>query len=458
MIILSSNFYLHPRSIVNHVRFNEHNGMLASTGVEKLVKLWSPLVRFEEAEANHGKASRRDKRAGHIRSQDFSLETHIQRNVYTHRDYINLVHGDRGGIGHDYSSNNTAEDRRMIAYFDSMIEREVNSAAMLDSSDNESGSYYSLILPKEIDFTEHLSVCKSLEMEMDGEGEEDNSEDNDDDQDTEDEDGQKVKRRDRVRFRDSDLSMDSEATFELQKRFNFHLGVPKPKPGRGSEEDHLAYVFSKRMHARYLLSYVNGLIERVEGLESIAEKRRKKAAEEAAREEALAAGLPPPKRPPKRVSLRTSSLFMWIRPQLLLANINEQIKRKKEGELIFFSYKFAKTLLTAYHFGTLFSVREQKRLQISAKHDDSEPRLMDLNCRQRVQEQIRAMARITTSRTTTTSSKNKRSSKRNRSSDEEEEEDEVQKEEQHLHDRRLYDLLSRLYKRIIYLLNMLSGK
>lgn len=61
------------RSIVNQVRYNKENNLIASSGVEKMVKLWStlPIGKWK---------------GGLIRETNEN-----QRYIYTHDDYTYLV-------------------------------------------------------------------------------------------------------------------------------------------------------------------------------------------------------------------------------------------------------------------------------------------------------------------------------------------------------------------------------
>ncbi|XP_066154685.1 DDB1- and CUL4-associated factor 5 [Euwallacea fornicatus] len=95
------------RSIVNQVRYNKHNNLIASSGVEKMIKLWSTIP---------------------IGSWTGSLLkecTDPARIVYTHQDYIDLVGSSGERISHDYSDQSTLEDSKMMAFFDSLIQREI---------------------------------------------------------------------------------------------------------------------------------------------------------------------------------------------------------------------------------------------------------------------------------------------------------------------------------------------
>ncbi|XP_071453921.1 DDB1- and CUL4-associated factor 5 [Hetaerina americana] len=97
------------RSIVNQVRFNYTNYLIASSGVEKLIKFWSP---FPLPGSSGGLAKESD-----------SWEK--QRKVYTHEEYISLVLRSGQFMSHDYSNQSTREDPRMMAFFDSLVQREI---------------------------------------------------------------------------------------------------------------------------------------------------------------------------------------------------------------------------------------------------------------------------------------------------------------------------------------------
>ncbi|KAK5648903.1 hypothetical protein RI129_003795 [Pyrocoelia pectoralis] len=95
------------RSIVNQVRYNKHNNLIASSGVEKMVKLWSTLP------------------IGNWEGSLLKEHTDTPRNVYSHEDYVYLVGHTEQRISHDYSDQSVQEDSRMMAFFDSLIQREI---------------------------------------------------------------------------------------------------------------------------------------------------------------------------------------------------------------------------------------------------------------------------------------------------------------------------------------------
>lgn len=97
------------RSIVNQVRFNPSNHLVISSGVEKVVKIWSPFPIPN---------SRGSLRKSHKVTQH-------ERPVYTHEEYINLVLRSGHIMSHDYTHQSTEEDPRMMAFFDSLVQREL---------------------------------------------------------------------------------------------------------------------------------------------------------------------------------------------------------------------------------------------------------------------------------------------------------------------------------------------
>ncbi|CAH1262418.1 DCAF5 [Branchiostoma lanceolatum] len=113
------------RSIVNQVRFNPATHLVVSSGVEKVIKVWSP---FKQPESG-----------GQIDHQDSTP----QRNMYTHEEYISLVLNSGQGLSHDYGHQSVQEDPRMIAFFDSLVQREIEgwSSESEDSLDLDEGIF-----------------------------------------------------------------------------------------------------------------------------------------------------------------------------------------------------------------------------------------------------------------------------------------------------------------------------
>lgn len=106
------------RSIVNQVRFNPDTYMICSSGVEKIIKVWSPY-----------------KQPNCSGDLDGELEDD-SRSLYTHEEYIGLVLNSGSGLSHDYANQSVQEDPRMMAFFDSLVRREIEGW----SSDSDSDS------------------------------------------------------------------------------------------------------------------------------------------------------------------------------------------------------------------------------------------------------------------------------------------------------------------------------
>lgn len=119
------------RSIVNQVRYNGPRCFIASSGVEKVIKLWSPFAAptwtgdlFENSAINIENA----------------------RDVFTHDEYMSIINSSGMNVTHDYSNQNTTEDPRMMAFFDSLVQREIegwNSDDENFESDDKSSAHSS---------------------------------------------------------------------------------------------------------------------------------------------------------------------------------------------------------------------------------------------------------------------------------------------------------------------------
>ncbi|CAG9789403.1 unnamed protein product [Diatraea saccharalis] len=110
------------RSIVNQVRYNPRYCLIASSGVEKIIKVWSaleyPQMRGSLLEEAQGSDNPRE--------------------IYSHEDYVSLVHHSGQYISHNYVEQSTSEDPRMMAYFDSLVQRELECLA--EETDSLDGS------------------------------------------------------------------------------------------------------------------------------------------------------------------------------------------------------------------------------------------------------------------------------------------------------------------------------
>lgn len=98
------------RSIVNQVRYNPHSMTIASSGVEKIIKLWSAV----------------SLPGGGGALKDTQSENHDgYRRMYTYEEYIDLVMESGQFMSHDYSHQSVKEDPRMMAFFDSLVQRDI---------------------------------------------------------------------------------------------------------------------------------------------------------------------------------------------------------------------------------------------------------------------------------------------------------------------------------------------
>lgn len=112
------------RSVVNQVRYNPQRCLIASSGVEKVIKLWQPF----KSEGWIGGLTRE------------AIGPENSRNVFTHEEYVALMNSRGGNMTHDYSHQNTSEDPRMMAFFDSLVQREIEG---WNSDDSDKSSYHS---------------------------------------------------------------------------------------------------------------------------------------------------------------------------------------------------------------------------------------------------------------------------------------------------------------------------
>uniref|UniRef100_A0A673ZY57 Ddb1 and cul4 associated factor 5 n=1 Tax=Salmo trutta TaxID=8032 RepID=A0A673ZY57_SALTR len=114
------------RSIVNQVRFNPSTSMICSSGVEKVIKAWSPYQQTES-----------------LGDLDGCVENK-SRSLYSHEEYISLVLNSGSGLRHDYISQSIQEDPRMMAFFDSLVRREIEGWSSDSDSDLSEGAILQL--------------------------------------------------------------------------------------------------------------------------------------------------------------------------------------------------------------------------------------------------------------------------------------------------------------------------
>ena len=145
------------RSIVNQVRYNHSRSLLATSGVEKVVKLWSVLP-----------LPSRETTAETAETQDRSESG--DRRVFSHEEYIGLVmRSSVNMIGQDYSMANTEENPRMMAFFDSLVQREIEGWDTEDSensSGGESEEYLDTVISDEEEEAGTLSYTRRERTEI----------------------------------------------------------------------------------------------------------------------------------------------------------------------------------------------------------------------------------------------------------------------------------------------------
>lgn len=113
------------RSIVNQVRYNAQRCVIASSGVEKVIKLWNPFA------ADGWRGSSLAEESGAAENP---------RDVFSHDEYMSIINTSGHSMTHDYSNQNTHEDPRMMAFFDSLVQREIEGWNSNDGSDESDQS------------------------------------------------------------------------------------------------------------------------------------------------------------------------------------------------------------------------------------------------------------------------------------------------------------------------------
>ena len=118
--------------------------MIATSGVEKVVKLWSALP-LPQTRSGSGKEAGRD------------------RQVYSHDEYIRLVMRSDSLVSHDYSSQSVEENPQMMAFFDSLVQREIegfegSSSSSSDEQVDDGEEYNETVVESEEDEAEENTV------------------------------------------------------------------------------------------------------------------------------------------------------------------------------------------------------------------------------------------------------------------------------------------------------------
>jgi len=141
------------RSIVNQVRYNHSRGVIASSGVEKVVKLWSVLPLPDSEDMARNKKEEKERRG--------------DRRVYSHEEYIGLVLRSGSMISHDYSSESTEENPRMMAFFDSLVQREIEGWDTSDGTeDTESEEISDTVVEEEGETVSYTRRERVMQMEL----------------------------------------------------------------------------------------------------------------------------------------------------------------------------------------------------------------------------------------------------------------------------------------------------
>lgn len=137
------------RSIVNQARYNKKKCILATSGVEKVIKLWRPF----ESE-----------------NWDGDLENYLPneppyaRTIYSNEEYARMHPGIGHSMTHDYSLECTEEDQQMMAFFDMLVQRELESWKSDGDDDTESD--------KSSSSSDESRQASTLQSESDGRGKE----------------------------------------------------------------------------------------------------------------------------------------------------------------------------------------------------------------------------------------------------------------------------------------------
>lgn len=129
-------------SIVNQVQFCDNFNILATSGIEKKIKLWSPFNIAKEGDSE-------------IRKPDF------RRRLHNRIDYFSLVLNSTELEAEDLNTENTEENMKMIAFFDTLVQRETCS----DEDSTSSTMTEESISDTETDDIDILMVAKQRKLQ-----------------------------------------------------------------------------------------------------------------------------------------------------------------------------------------------------------------------------------------------------------------------------------------------------
>lgn len=189
-------FFFIYSSIVNQVSFNGNKGIIASAGVEKIIKLWSPIIDFNNQDNCVN-----------------SKKPNFFRDFYAYNGVVDFID--------PIIDETTEEDRKLMAYFDSLLIRDV-SFIYDDSDDNDE------------DYPMSYFIYNNSPVQYSSAPENASS---------------------------SEFDSDTELKYTIQNKYvgehlheSFHKKSPRPENDNES-------VYAKRMHFRYLKSMVENLTE-----------------------------------------------------------------------------------------------------------------------------------------------------------------------------------------------------
>ncbi|XP_039492487.1 DDB1- and CUL4-associated factor 5 [Drosophila santomea] len=146
------------RSIVNQVRYNRERCLLASSGVEKIIKLWSPFAQQGwEGSLTQAEALPYCTRALHRESSDH--------------------------VSQDFSARNTDEDQVMLAFFDTLVQHELESWSTMDNQNSSKSSTDTSTCSEVSSPTEEQPSDEERDWDQDPQTDRDQNEENVQDQD-----------------------------------------------------------------------------------------------------------------------------------------------------------------------------------------------------------------------------------------------------------------------------------
>ena len=93
------------RSIVNQVRFNAERHVVCSSGVEKVIRLWTAVAPVTPSEEElRPEITSKEKRDEETTAPTAEGEAagDAERSMFTHEEYIDLVRSTGQSINHDY--------------------------------------------------------------------------------------------------------------------------------------------------------------------------------------------------------------------------------------------------------------------------------------------------------------------------------------------------------------------